>query len=100
MGCGLNAFALDRGNYEVESQRKIRYTHDKMGGENMPQVKERSASIHELRKIGIPIMRPKEIFKGWPKPSRKVSLNEVHKRLSKFKGSLAEIVSKMRDENV
>jgi len=55
-------------------------------------------TIQELQKAGIPIHSGKEYFKEWPKPKRRVPLDRVQAILAKIPGSLAEEVSRMRDE--
>ena len=55
-------------------------------------------TIEELRQAGIPIHSGKEYFKHWPKPKRRVSLERVQAILSKIPDSLAEEISRMRNE--
>lgn len=56
-------------------------------------------TIEELRRMGFPVTSgSKYIPKSWL-PKRVPSLQEIHKRLSKIKGSLAEEIARMRDED-
>ena len=64
----------------------------------MAKVKDRHVTIKDLQQAGIPIHSGREYFKEWPRPKRKVSLERVQAILSKIPGSLAETVSRMRDE--
>lgn len=58
----------------------------------------RHITIKDLQKAGIPVIPGNEyIPKKWL-PKRPISLQEVHKRLSKIKGSLAEDIAQMREE--
>jgi len=64
----------------------------------MAKLKTRQVTITELRQAGIPIHTGKEYFKEWPRPKHTVSLERVRAILSKVPGSLADEVSRMRDE--
>ena len=74
------------------------YTRNKKGGDQgMAQIQERPITAKDLREAGIILVPAGEIFKGWPKPKRKIRLEEVHKHLSRFRGSMADIVARMRE---
>ena len=64
----------------------------------MHKVKTPPVTIKDLQQAGIPIHPSKEYFKSWPRPKRPVSLERVRAILAKIPGSLAEEVSRMRDE--
>lgn len=55
-------------------------------------------SISELKKAGIPIVSGKEFGLGRFVKRKNVSIEQVRKILSKFRGSLAEEVSRMREQ--
>jgi len=61
-------------------------------------VKKSEVSIAELKKAGIPIVSGKEFGLGRFISRKNVSIEQVRKILSKFKGNLAEEVSRMRDQ--
>jgi hypothetical protein len=64
----------------------------------MAKVKNHQVTIKDLQRRGIPITPGNEyIPKRWL-PKRPVSLEEVHRRLAKIRGSLADDVAQMRDE--
>ena len=55
-------------------------------------------TFQELRRKGLPISSgSKYILKSWI-PKRVPSLQEIHKRLSKIKGDMAEEIANMREE--
>jgi len=55
-------------------------------------------TIRDLQKLGYPVIPGSEyIPKAWL-PKKPVSLEAVRQRLAKIKGSLAETVAKIRDE--
>lgn len=61
-------------------------------------IKVHHPTIKDLQKAGIPVIPGNEyIPKEWL-PKKLVSLQEVHKRLSKIKGSLAEDIARIREE--
>ena len=64
----------------------------------MPQVKERSLTIKELQKAGIPVVSGREYFKDWPKPKRRFSLQRLRKILSKIPGSMDVEIARMREK--
>ncbi|MDP3723085.1 MAG: hypothetical protein Q8R91_06280 [Candidatus Omnitrophota bacterium] len=64
----------------------------------MAKLNTRHVTIKDLQQAGIPIHTSKEYFKEWPKPKQSVSLERVRAILSKLPGSLADEVSRMRDE--
>ena len=64
----------------------------------MAIVHARHITIQDLQKAGVPVT-PGSVYipKSWL-PRRPVSLEEVHRRLAKIKGSLAEDIAKMREQ--
>lgn len=63
----------------------------------MAVTKER-VTIQELRRKGLPVVPGSEyIPKSWI-PKKVPTLQEIHKRLSKIKGDLAEEIGRMREE--
>ena len=67
----------------------------------MLRVKEHSITVKDLQKAGYPVTTGRDYMKGfhWPLPkNRKVSLKEVQQFFKKIRRSLAEEVSKMRNE--
>lgn len=64
----------------------------------MAKTTHRPVTIKELQQMGYPIIPGDEyIPKGWL-TKKPVSLETVRKRLAKIKGSLAQTVADMRDE--
>jgi len=64
----------------------------------MHNAKTKHVTIQELRQRGVPITPGnKYIPKRWL-PKRDIPLEEVHRRLAKIRGSLANDVAQMRDE--
>ena len=64
----------------------------------MAKTTHRPVTIQELQHMGYPIIPGDEyIPKEWL-PKKPVSLETVRKRLAKIKGSLAQTVADMRDE--
>ena len=63
----------------------------------MATVHARHITIQDLQKARVPVT-PGSVYipKSWL-PRRPVSLEEVHHRLAKIKGSLAEDIAKMRE---
>lgn len=58
----------------------------------------KNVTIQELIRKGLPISPgSKYIPRGWI-PKKAPSLQEIHKRLSKIKGDLAEEIARMREE--
>ena len=62
-------------------------------------VKIHHSSIEALRRAGIPIIRGKELIPASYILRKRVSLKAVHRALASFKGSFAEEVARMRDED-
>lgn len=54
--------------------------------------------IEALRRAGVPIIRGREFIPPSYILRKQVSLKAVHRALASFKGSLAEEVSRMREE--
>ena len=64
----------------------------------MAVTKHRHVTVKDLQKLGYPIILGRDyIPKEWL-PKKTVSLETVRRRLAKIKGSLAETVAQMRDE--
>ncbi|MDP3723213.1 MAG: hypothetical protein Q8R91_06945 [Candidatus Omnitrophota bacterium] len=64
----------------------------------MGHVTDRHVTIKELQKMGYPVIPGNEyIPKEWL-PKKPVSLETVRRRLAKIRGSLAQTVADMRDE--
>ena len=61
-------------------------------------VKNKVVTFEQLKKAGIKVLTGKEFGLSKFITHRNVSLEEVRQILSKFKGSVAEEVAKMRDE--
>ena len=66
----------------------------------MAQVKEHPITIKDLQKIGIPIHSAKDYLPREWAHVKSVSIEKVQAILSKFKGSMAEIVAQSRQENL
>ena len=62
-------------------------------------VKTHHSSLETLRRAGVPIIRGKDLVPASYIFRKRVSLKAVHRALASFKGSLAEEVTRMRDEN-
>lgn len=60
--------------------------------------KKPEVTISELKKAEIPIVSGKEFGLGRFISRKNVSIEQVRKILSKFKGSLAEEVSRLREQ--
>ena len=55
-------------------------------------------TIRDLRREGMPIVPGSDYVPKSSLPKKVLSLQEIHKRLSKVKGALAETISRMREE--
>jgi len=62
-------------------------------------IKPRHSSIEALRRAGVQILRGKDLVPASYILRKRVSLKTVHRALASCKGSLAEEVARMRDEN-
>ena len=63
----------------------------------MGKVKDRQVTIKDLQRRGVRITPGNEyIPKRWL-PKRDVPIEEVHRRLAKIRGSLADDIAEMRD---
>lgn len=58
----------------------------------------RHVTIEELRQAGVPVRTGKEYFRSWPRPKHPASLERIRALMTKIPGSLAEEVSRMREE--
>jgi len=64
----------------------------------MAKVHHPAVTIKDLQKMGYPVIPGKDyIPKEWL-PKKPISLEAVRRRLAKIKGSLAQTVADMRDE--
>ena len=62
-------------------------------------LKMRHSRIEALRRAGVPIVRGKDFIPPSYILRQQVSLKAVHRALASFKGSLAEELSRMREED-
>lgn len=64
----------------------------------MRHVKDRHVTLHDLQKMGYPIIPGSAYVPAEWLPKKPVSLAAVRRRLAKIKGSLAETVADIRDQ--
>lgn len=62
-------------------------------------VKVQHSRIEALRRAGVPILKGRDFIPASYILRKRVSLKAVHRALASFKGSLAEEVSRMREED-
>ena len=64
----------------------------------MAKIKNHHVTISDLQQRGVPITPGNDyIPRSWL-PKRNVPIEEVHRRLAKIHGSLADDIAQMRDE--
>ena len=64
----------------------------------MAKVKERQLTIHELQQAGLSVVPGRTYVRKEWLPKRHISLQALHRKLAKFTGSLADEISRARDE--
>jgi len=64
----------------------------------MDKARIRQITIKELQQRGVHIVPGNEYIPPSWLPKRNVPIEEVHKRLAKIRGSLADDIAQMRDE--